>query len=219
MQILDREIRRAIIVDDEPAARDAYAYPIEELNLEPVKIEGPLDDPTAFIKKTLRSSEDVIVCDYHLKRHDYAKNNGDALMAACYNAGVPGILCSSFTDADATIRRDYLKSIPVRLEISDLNPDRIRIALEECILEMNGIIAPARKAWRTLVRVEENDSESRVVYVVIPAWNVHKKIRIAHDSFPQQMLAEMSHHGRFHARVNIGAQSHDDLFVDFGELR
>ena len=101
-KILGREIRRAIIVDDDPSARDAYAYPIEELNLQPVKIPR-LHDPKSFIKD-LSPSEDVVVCDYHLKMHDYAKCNGDAFMAACYEANIPGVLSSTLT----RVRHDFL---------------------------------------------------------------------------------------------------------------
>ena len=214
-KILGREIRRAIIVDDDPSARDAYAYPIEELNLQPVKIPR-LHDPKSFIKD-LSPSEDVVVCDYHLKMHDYAKCNGDAFMAACYEANIPGVLCSTFTDFDVMIRRDYLRSIPVRLEPSELQPQKLTSAWEKCILELNGTIDPTRKSWRTLVRVEENDHESRVVYVVIPSWDSQKKVRIDHASFPKKMLEEVQPDYRFLAKVNVGAERHQDLFFDFGE--
>lgn len=217
-KILGREIRRAIIVDDDPLARDAYAYAIEELNLEPFKFSGPLDDLNSFIKG-LRPAEDVMVCDYHLKRHNYACCNGDALMAECYKEKIPGILCSTFTDVDATIRRDYLKNIPARLETDSPQPEELISAWEKCIREMDGTFHPTRKSWRTLIRVEEKDSKSRVVYVVIPAWDTQKKVRVDYNSLPQKMLRIMRPNYRFHAGVNIGARRYEDLFFDFGELK
>lgn len=214
-KIRDREILRAIIVDDDPPARDACAYLVEELDLEPVKIPR-LPGLKSFIKD-LRPSEDVVICDYRLKVHDYAKCNGDALVAACHEANVPGVLYSTFADVDAMIRRDYLRKIPVRLEPSDLQPHKLKIAWKKCILELNGIIDSTRKSWRTLVRVEENDRESRVAYVVISSWDAQKKVRIDHASFPKDLLEKIQPNYRFLARVNVGAKCHEDLFFDFGE--
>ena len=42
MNIQGREITRVVIVDDDPDARDGYAYPVEDLALEPLKISGPI---------------------------------------------------------------------------------------------------------------------------------------------------------------------------------
>ena len=41
-EIADTSIRRVRIVDDEQSVRDAYEYLVEELELEPIAVEGPL---------------------------------------------------------------------------------------------------------------------------------------------------------------------------------
>ena len=114
MWIHDREFGRVLIVDDEPEARDSYAYPVEEVGLEPVKVQGPVGTPESFIAGVEPS--DVVLSNYRLKRHGYALCDGDVLMAECYKAGIPGALCTTFTDAGITIRRDCLSYIPASLK-------------------------------------------------------------------------------------------------------
>ena len=210
MKIYNKEIRRVLIVDDEPRARDGYAYPVEELELEPIKIPGPVDTPKSFIDFVEPS--DAVVCDYHLKKHSYARCDGDELMAKCYRAGIPGMLCTSFTDVNFTIRRDCLRYIPALLKTNSPEPDEFIKAWEKCLSEMGGLFHPTRKPWRTLVRVSEVDNFRGYFYAVVPAWDSRKKVRIANDDIPKNIL-ELSEPGkRFHAKVNIGAESHEDLF-------
>ena len=109
MQLQNRTISRALIIDDDPDARESYEYAIEELELKPHPVEGPLPDLESFIAGLQAS--DVLLCDYHLrKRSGYATCDGDRLIAECYKANVPGVLCTTFTDA--VLRRDYLRYIP-----------------------------------------------------------------------------------------------------------
>ena len=210
MWIHDREVGRVLIVDDEPAARDGYAYPVEELGLEPGKVQGPVGAPESFIARVTPS--DVVVCDYRLKKHDYAACNGDVLVAECYKAGIPAVLCTTFTDAGFTIRRYCLRFIPVVLNTNSPEPETLIEAWKKCLTEMRGIFHPARKPWRTLVEVEEVDSDRGFFYVVVPAWDAHKKVRIDNDGMPDEILKRLQPGRRFHAEVNTGAESHEDLF-------
>ena len=70
MRIGDREINRVLILDDDPAARDGYAYPVEELQLEAIRVLGPIETPESFVGGVKPS--DAVVCDYHLKKRSYA---------------------------------------------------------------------------------------------------------------------------------------------------
>ncbi len=210
MRIHDREVGRVLIVDDEPAARDGYAYPVEELGLEAVKVQGPVGTPESFIAGVEHS--DVVLCDYRLKKHSYAACDGDVLIAECYKAGIPGALCTTFTDAGITIRRDCLRYIPALLKTGSLDPDALIEAWQKCLNEMSGIFHPTRKPWRTLVRVEEIDHGRGYFYVVVSSWDAHKKIRIDNDSIPEEILKLLQPKRRFHAQVNTGAESHEDLF-------
>ena len=217
MNIHGREINRVLIVDDDPAARDGYAYPVEELDLKPIKVTGPVETPVSFIANI--KPADVVVCDYHLKKHSYASCDGDILMAECYKAQIPGILCTTFTDVDSTIRRDCLRYIPSLLRTNSPEPDAFIDAWEKCLGEMSGRFHPTRRPWRSLVRVEEVDHDRGYFYAIVSSWDVHKKIRIDNDSIPAKIRELLQPGRRFHAEVNTGAESHEELFFVSWEPR
>ena len=210
MLIHGKEIRRVLIVDDDPAARDSFAYPVEELGLEPVKVSELVDTPQSFIGHLHQS--DAVVCDYHLKKRSYAKFDGDLLISACYKECIPGALCTTFTDVDVTIPRSCLRYIPSLLKTNSPEPEAFVGAWEKCLSEMSGTFHPTRRPWRSLVRVEEVDDDRECFYAVVSSWDVHKKIRIDKDSVPKGIRKLLQPGSRFHAEVNTGAESHEDLF-------
>ena len=214
MQVQDRTITRALIVDDDPAARESYEYAIEELDLQPFQIEGPLDNVPGFIERIEPS--DVLLCDYHLRKHSYARCDGDQLVAQCYKANVPSVLCTTFTDA--TLRRDYLRYIPALIKTGILEPNDLVSALNRCVSALNGDFEQSRRPWRTLVRVAEVHQERQIVYVIVPPWDVRRKIRIDMDSLPPNVRARAKPDQRFHAMVNTGAESYEELFFDSWEM-
>ena len=206
----DREISRALIVDDEQEARDAYEYVIEDMDLYAHKVTEPLYDLPAFVSSI--QPTDVVLCDFHLKKHSYAPCDGDRLVAECFRAGFPGVLCT--TIAEAPIRRDYLRYIPGLVRTGDPDPAELLRAWERCVLELNGGFEPARRPWRTLVRVADVDPDHHCFYVIVPAWSVRTKIRIDNDNLPAEIRELIEPDRRFHALVNTGVEGHGDLFFD-----
>ena len=213
--IHDREITRVLIVDDEPAAQDGYGYAIEELGLDPVMISGPLDSTQSFIERAKPS--DAVVSDYRLKMHSYAACDGDVLVADCFKAGIPGMLCTTFTDVDVTIRRDCLRYIPALVKTISPDPDTFVAAWDACVAEMNGEVRSSRRAWRTLVRVADVVADGKYFHAVVPAWKPRQKIRLYYDSIPDRVRRLLEPDARFHAQVNLGADGAEDLFFDSWE--
>ena len=205
-----RQITRALIVDDEQEARDAYEYVIEDMELEPHQVTNPVYDLAEFIASI--QPTDVVLCDFHLKKHSYASCDGDRLMAQCFRAGIPGLLCT--TIAEPPIRRDYLRYIPGLIRTNEPDGSDLRHAWEACVFELEGRFEPSRRPWRTLVRVADVDPYHGCFYAVVPAWDVRTKIRIDNDNVPANVLALVAPDRRFHALVNTGAESHRDLFFD-----
>lgn len=210
MTILGREVERVLIVDDEPAARGGYGYAVEDLNLEPLMVSGPVRSPESFA--ALAGATDAVICDYHLKQRSYAQCNGDELVAACHKAGIPSILCTTFTDVGVTIRRDCLRYIPSLLRTNSPEPEALVDGLKQCIGEMQQVFQPKRRPWRTLVRVAAMDEEGGYFHVVVPGWSPWKKIRLYNDGVPDEIQRLLEPGRRFHAEVNIGAGSDEDLF-------
>ena len=147
-----------------------------------------------------------------MKQRSYAACNGDELVAECYRADIPGILCTTFTDVGITIRRDCLRYIPALLKTNSPDPEALVEGLKRCIGEMKQVFRPARRPWRTLVRVVEMDEDGRYFYVVVPAWSPWKKIRLYNDGVPGKIRRLLKPGRRFHAQVNTGASSDEDLF-------
>ncbi len=216
--IHDREISRVLIVDDDPEARNGYGYPVEELGLEPVMVEGPVETAESFVTKA-KQSADAVVCDYHLKKHNYAACDGDLLVAECSKAGIPGMLCTTFTDVDVTIRRECLRYIPALLKTNSPDPEELMEAWRKSLREIGGTFHPARRPWRTLVRVAEVDDEGGYFYAIVPAWDSQQKIRLYKDNLPDKIRHRVEPGRRFHAQVNTGAESHEALFFDSWESK
>ncbi|MCY3664639.1 MAG: hypothetical protein OXH81_03185 [Gemmatimonadetes bacterium] len=216
--IHNKKISRVMIVDDDPEARVGYGYPVEDLGLEPVMMEGPVDTAESFVAEAEQLA-DAVVCDYHLKKHDYAKCDGDILVAECHKAGIPGMLCTTFTDVNVTIRRDCLRYIPALLKTNSPEPEALTTAWSKGLCEIGGTFHPTRKPRRTLVRVAEVDEEGRYLYAIVPAWDPQQKIRLYEDSLSDEIRDLVEPGRRFHALVNIGAESHEDLFFDDWESK
>jgi len=210
IKIQGRTIECALIVDDEEEARDAYEYAIEDMELKPQKVTGPLDSIDKFVDEI--QSNEAVLCDFHLKKCSYANWDGDQLVASCIKAGIPSVLCTAITDPP--IRLDLLRYIPGLLKTGTPGPSRIRKAWEKCLLEIDGEFDAARKPWRTLVRIVDLDQDHKCIYAVVPAWNVSRKVKIDMDSLPSDIQALAMPDRRFHAQVNTGATDHRELFFD-----
>ena len=217
MQIQEREISRVLIVDDDETAQEVYTYPVEDLNLEPHIVNGPIETPQSFVANI--TSSDVVLCDYQLKKRRYSLFNGDLLSEECFKANIPAILCTTYTDIHDTMSRRSLRYIPALIKSDNPEPDMFVKAWEQCISELKGIYNPTRKPWRTLVRIEELDDERNSVYVVVPAWNVHKKVRINRDDIPLHVSNTLTENSRYHVQVNTGAEGHEELFFDEWESK
>ena len=209
--IQDRQIERALIVDDEPRAREAYQYVVEDMGVSPHKVVDGLHDSMTHLLSEIRPG-DVVLCDFHLKKRNYAPYNGDQVLANCFRVNVPGVLCTSY--AEPSIRRDCLRYIPGIVETGDPQPSDLHSALERCVRELEGDFEPERRAWRTIVRVDDIDRDQRCFYAVVPAWNVRRKVRIYNDNLPTRIQDLIELDRRFHAVVNTGAESSRDLFFD-----
>lgn len=69
---------------------------------------------------------------------------------------------------------------------------------------------PARRPWRTLVRVADTQ-EDVCFHVVVPAWNPDRTIRLRRQDVPVELHAKFRLGQRMHAQVNTGAEAEADL--------
>ena len=208
------EIERILVVDDDAGAREGFGYPIEELGITPVSEPGPITDLGRFVE-AIPDRAQAVVCDYRLKTDGaYSSFNGDEVIAACYRRGIPGLLCTQYTDVVVEMNRRWLRFIPSLLKTSSPTPQDIRASLHRCQDELAGSIHPARRPWRTLVRVSDVAEEAGQCYVVVPAWDAHQAIRLYFHDIPGEIALRMTAGARLHAKVNTGARSFEEVYFD-----
>ena len=81
-------------------------------------------------------------------------------------------------------------------------------------LKLAGSVHPARRPWRTLVRVRDVSEEAGHCRVVVPAWNPHQAIQLHFHDIPDEIVLHMTAGARLHAKVNIGARSVEEICFD-----
>jgi hypothetical protein len=212
LQIAGRNVARIAIVDDDKAVRQAYELSIEELELQPVSESGPLGELDVFARASSARAEGA-VCDFKLRVKNYSTFDGAELVARWYDLGFPALLCTRWDRASVDEMRRFRSRIPVLVRPSDLDADRIVSGLETCILELAGNPAASRRAWRTLIRVEDvSDDRTPYAYVIVPAWNPSEVVRLPLNDIPVPMRASVKPEARLYAFVNLGAETYEDLF-------
>lgn len=212
LRIGTRTLDRILVVDDDVNARQGYGYPIEDLGLTPIFQKKPLGELKIFMSG-LRRKADAVFSDYRLRiQSGYARFDGDVLVAECYRKGIPAILCTTYTDVDSHLNRENLRYIPVLLRTNDPPPEVIRDGYAKCIDELKGNFLPSRKAWRTLIRVYDVDTSQHECHVVIPGRNLEEKITLRLNDLPSNIKDQVTPDKRFHAQVNLGAESFRELY-------
>lgn len=207
-------IKRILVVDDDAGAREGFGYPIAELGFTPVSEPGPITDLDKFVAR-LPDKAQAVVCDYRLKTDGvYSSFNGDEIVAECFRRSIPGLLCTQYADVVEEMNRRLLRFIPALLKTSSPSPQDIRASLHRCQEELAGSVHPARRPWRTLVRVRDVSEEADHCHVVVPAWNAHQAIKLHFHDIPDEIALHMTAGARLHAQVNIGARSFEDVYFD-----
>lgn len=214
----DHDVRRIGLIDDEPGSRQSLSWVVNDASLESVPYEGPLpslDDCLSMIAST----SDALICDHHLRVTNYADFNGAELVARNIRLGQLSVLCTRYTGTDIEMIRPYLPEIPVLVRPDELNePDEILAAFTECALELAGEIAPERKAWRTQIVVERIDNDDSTVDFSVPAWTIEETVRYRTVDLPSSLAPNLHIGYRCYARVNLGAESAERLFVHRWEI-
>lgn len=222
MQIVHqgKVIRRVAVVDDKEEARESMAEWIVEAGFEPCiqhRVDGSVDD---FLSK-LRREVDAIVFDQHLRPGNYATFNGSDAVSKAYDMNIPSVLVTAIAGADFIHIVPYRRKIPVLIDSTKADWVSIANGIELCVKEFESKVVPERAPYRTLVRVEElsdEDDGRPLMYLVIPAWNPHKKVPVPRNFIDGGLQKRVLVGEVFFADVNIGALRHQDLFFDNFQL-
>jgi len=215
-------IDRVKLIDDDPEVRALYKYSVEDLELFPEEISGPIGDAGTLIE-TFDSAADAAICDYNLKSKNYANTDGSVVVSKLYSRNVPAVLCTRWAGHVSDQIRYWRRRIPVVLSPNELNPETLLSAFEVCAKEFGGGFSDFRRPWRAMVRVEsaEDAGGGHIrLNLVIPSWKSSVGLSYVVPPQPGAVLQDICRRAmvgevvRSFGQVNLGVESDEDVYID-----
>jgi len=214
LMINNKSIQRVMVVDDQPASRDAMAYSLEDAELEPIFHKAPFTSMTECLSTV--TTTDAAIFDHHLKPGNYANFDGAEAVAQLYKQRFPSLLITKFAETDVDNIRPFRRNIPVIILSEEASSETITGGIKQCLEEFENHYSTERRPWRTLLEIEEVNRESNVVYAIIPGWHPDKLVRFPLVMFPENFWPLVVADAYFFAKVNVGATHQNQLyFQDF----
>jgi CheY-like chemotaxis protein len=214
--INNKSIQRVMVIDDQPDARDAMAFSVEDADLEPIFHDRPFNSITECLSTV--TTADAAIFDHHLKPSNYANFNGASVVAQLYQQKFPSLLVTAWAKVDIDNIRPFRQHIPILIKSGHAESQIIQSGFEQCINEFSGQYSFSRKPWRTLVRIEEIDLQILRVYVVIPGWDPNEVVSLPLLMFSESQRKELVPKARFFAKVNTGADHQEELYLTDFEI-
>lgn len=211
-------INTVAVVDDDELQAETVAELLRDAGLEPLILPSPrrslasVDELLADILP--RAS--AVVCDHRLSPKQLAQFRGSEVVARLYDERIPSLLLTQFAemDSDVSIRR-WRHKIPVVLARDDADaPSVILESLQLCDQEIEGVVAPFRRAHRSLVRIAESRTEdgTEVLDVFVLQWRPHTAVRLPAECIPAALRVDIVAHPILIAQVNLEARDATELF-------
>jgi hypothetical protein len=207
IKIADKQIERVSIIDDDDDSRSSMEFTIQDLKLTAVPQNDKVGNIDAFFIQL--PAIDAVVSDHHLKKKNYFPINGAEVIYKCYEKRIPAVLVTRYEQHNYDIRK-FRQRIPVILTPDEFDPDSLIKSFEVCINEFNGKFLNGRKAWRTLIRIDDMDETN--FYIIIPAWNQNETVSLSRSLLPEHINRIIQADYRLHAEVNIDAEYSSDLY-------
>lgn len=213
-------LKKIAIVDDEKNLAESTGWDVEDAGFEPLIIDGAFSEVNALARYIAENAQGVL-CDHRLANYGLTNFSGSTLLAELYDRKIPSILITQYTDIDADVSiRKHRRKIPVLLNRDEANATTIKKGIEDCILELGGTIPITRIPHRTLLNITHitNESNEKVIDVIVPSWNPHKAVRLPVALIPQELHSALVVDTWLFADVNTGAEKSDDLYFEHFEL-
>ena len=221
LKLLDREISKIHVIDDDSDSRESYGMTVEEIEVETVLQNDQVDNVETFLLTI--GNQDGVVSDHHLKKSSsYFPINGANFIYQCYEKHIPSVLVTKYEMASYHEIRPFKRNIPVVLTPEQFNPDTLVKAFEQCIIEFKGTLSQTRKTWKTLVRFDDvikDDSDKKTVAMaILPSWNMNIVINLKMIELPAAIQEIAEPDLRLYAHVNIDAEDPYELYFQNWEI-
>ena len=209
-------LQRVIVVDDNRSYAEGVCFDLQDADL-PALVLDPLPATLDAAVEKIIAEGWAAVCDHRLSNRSSVDYWGAELAARLIRRQLPAVLITEYSDSDmATTIRRQRHSLPVVLKRDEVAFDRLKLAIDTCILEIQGRPLPSRIAGRALLKVEDRDEMSgeAVLQVRIPGWNPRHIVPLPLDMLPESLRVSAQPGAWFTVRTNTGAESADELFFD-----
>lgn len=215
---------RVAIVDDVKGQAETTAGVAEEASLVPFIIseaDGEFENLQQLFGCVQDRNCRAVICDHRLSPTGFASFNGAEFVASLYDQGMPAVLLSTFAAIDGeTSIKLYRARIPSLIIRNDLDPRTIMVGLKRSESELAGHIAPERRPWRTLVRIEGVSIEGKTSFAeaIVHTWKPDLAIRyplalIEDEHIKQHLMDNDNWPVRLIAEVNIGCDDANELYL------
>ena len=212
------------VIDDIIEQAETIAGIAEEANLVPSIIserDGAFQDPHQLLEFVQASDCTAVICDHFLSHREFASFTGAEFVAIAYDKSLPAVLLSTFSAIDGeTSIKLHRARIPSLITRNDLDPRKIINGLQRSARELAGDIAPERRPWRTLVRIEGVSIEGKTSFAeaIVHTWKPDLAIRyplalIEDEHIKQHLMDNVNWPVRLIAEVNIGCDDANDLYL------
>jgi hypothetical protein len=213
-------LKKIAIVDDEKDLAEATEWDVEDAGFESFIVNDYFREVDVLASHIEKNAQGAL-CDHRLANYGRTNFSGATLVAALYDRKIPSILITQYTDIDADVSiRKHRRKIPVLLSRDEANAATIKKGIEDCVLELGGTIPITRIPHRTLLNITHitNESNEKVIDVIVPSWNPHKAVRLPVALIPQELHSALVVDTWLFADVNTGAEKSDDLYFEHFEL-
>ncbi|MDQ1294100.1 MAG: hypothetical protein QG608_1983 [Actinomycetota bacterium] len=210
------------VIDDVREDAELTADLIGEAGFEP-KIICPPPSSIEVLLEEIRKNTRAVICDHRLTGRANVRYHGAEVVAKSNEAHVPAVLITTYADVDTYSIRLWRSRIPRLLRRGrHSDPDAMTSALLQAEKEQVGEFEPDRVGYRTVVRVANVRTREglSVAEVIISAWNPAEAVEIPTElitrdvDLAERRLPDM----RFMAKVNIYAESPDELYFESFEV-
>jgi hypothetical protein len=222
LTLIDREINKILIIDDDNDSRETYGDTVQEIdNIETILQNERVENLESFLLTI--GNHDAVVSDHHLKKSSsYFPINGANLVFKCYEKHIPSVLVTKYEMASYHEIRPFKRNIPVVLTPEQFTPDTLIKALEECINEFKGILSQNRKTWKTLIRFDDvikDEANNKIMAMaILPSWNRNLVIKLNMMELPAEIQDIAEPDLRLYAHVNIDTEDPYELYFQNWEI-